>query len=83
MKLLTDGLGRYCTTRQEDNATHNALMRAAATRKVDLKRLAVLAHRVNTDFRLNASKPVSLVYNDVVQENPILKGFRVFDIKPH
>ena len=28
----------------------------------------------NTDFRLNASQPVSLVYDDVVQENPILKG---------
>ncbi|MCB1996621.1 MAG: TonB-dependent receptor, partial [Rhodoferax sp.] len=27
----------------------------------------------NTDFRLNASQPVSLVYDDVVQENPILK----------
>jgi len=29
---------------------------------------------------LNASKPVSLVFDDVVQENPILKGFPVFDI---
>jgi iron complex outermembrane receptor protein len=34
----------------------------------------------NTDFRLNASQPVSLVYDDVVQENPILKGFPVFDL---
>ena len=34
----------------------------------------------NTDFRLNASQPVSLVYDDVVQENPILKGFPVFDV---
>jgi iron complex outermembrane receptor protein len=34
----------------------------------------------NTDFRLNASQPVSLVYDDVVQENPILKGFPVFDM---
>ncbi|MCY7388500.1 MAG: Plug domain-containing protein, partial [Burkholderiales bacterium] len=34
----------------------------------------------NTDFRLNASQPVSLVYDDVVQENPILKGFPMFDI---
>ena len=30
----------------------------------------------NTDFRLNASQPVSLIYDDVVQENPILKGDR-------
>lgn len=35
----------------------------------------------NTDFRLNASQPVSVVYDDVVQENPILKGFPVFDLK--
>ncbi len=34
----------------------------------------------NTDFDLNASQPVSLVYDGVVQENPILKGFPVFDL---
>lgn len=33
----------------------------------------------NTDFDLNASQPVSLVYDEVVFENPILKGFPVFD----
>ena len=35
----------------------------------------------NTDFDLNASQPVSLVFDDVVQENPILKGFPVFDLE--
>src|SRR4051812_40593431 len=34
----------------------------------------------NGDFRLNASQPVSLIYDEVVQENPILKGFPIFDI---
>ncbi len=34
----------------------------------------------NTDFDLNASQPVSVVYDDVVLENPILKGFPVFDV---
>lgn len=34
----------------------------------------------NTDFDLNASQPVSLVYDDVVLENAILKGFPVFDV---
>ncbi len=34
----------------------------------------------NTDFDFNASQPVSLVYDDVVLENPILKGFPVFDL---
>jgi len=35
----------------------------------------------NTDFDLNASQPVSLVYDDIVLENPTLKGFPVFDIE--
>ena len=35
----------------------------------------------NTDFDLNASQPVSLVYDDVPYENPILKGYPVFDIE--
>jgi len=33
----------------------------------------------NTDFRLNASQPVSVIMDDVIQENPILKGFPIFD----
>lgn len=35
----------------------------------------------NSDFDLNASQPVSLVVDNVVQENPILKGFPVFDVE--
>jgi iron complex outermembrane recepter protein len=35
----------------------------------------------NTDFDINASQPVSLVFDDVVQENPILKGFPMFDME--
>ncbi|HJU39745.1 MAG TPA: TonB-dependent receptor [Tahibacter sp.] len=34
----------------------------------------------NADFDLNASQPVSLIFDDVVLENPILKGFPIFDI---
>ena len=34
----------------------------------------------NTDFDLNASQPVGLVFDDIVQENPMLKGFPVFDV---
>ncbi len=34
----------------------------------------------NTDFDLNASQPVSLIYDEIVLENPILKGFPVFDL---
>ncbi|KAF1005712.1 MAG: Vitamin B12 transporter BtuB [Burkholderia gladioli] len=35
----------------------------------------------NGDFDLNASQPVSMVYDDIVQENPILKGFPLFDLE--
>jgi iron complex outermembrane receptor protein len=34
----------------------------------------------NTDFDLNASQPVSMVYDEVVLENAILKGMPVWDI---
>ena len=34
----------------------------------------------NTDFNAFASQPVSLIYDDVVQENGILKGFPMFDL---
>lgn len=35
----------------------------------------------NTDFDMNASQPVGLVYDDVVQESVALKGFPVFDME--
>ncbi len=35
----------------------------------------------NTDFDLNANQPVSLVYDEIVLENSILKGFPVFDLE--
>ena len=34
----------------------------------------------NTDFDLNATQPVSLVYDGIPYENPILKGYPVYDI---
>lgn len=48
-RLMTDGQGNYCTTQQEDNATANAIERAAAAGKVDAKRLAVLRTGSNFD----------------------------------
>ena len=35
----------------------------------------------NTDFDLNASQPVSMVYDEVVLENPVLKGMPVWDME--
>jgi len=34
----------------------------------------------NSDFDLNSTQPVGLVYDNVVQENPLLRGFPVFDL---
>jgi len=34
----------------------------------------------NTDFDLNASQPVSMVVDEVVLENPIVKGLPLFDL---
>jgi len=35
----------------------------------------------NTDFDPNAAQPVSVVYDDVALENPMLKSFPVFDLE--
>ncbi|TDY54049.1 purine nucleoside permease [Paraburkholderia rhizosphaerae] len=47
-KIVTDGKGLYCTSQQEDNATYEALKRAASVQRIDLKRVAVL--RTGADF---------------------------------
>jgi purine nucleoside permease len=47
-KQLTDGKGVYCTTQQEDNATYEALKRAAQAHRVDLQRVAAV--RTGSDF---------------------------------
>ncbi|MBB2931557.1 purine-nucleoside phosphorylase [Paraburkholderia silvatlantica] len=47
-RQLTGGQGVYCMTQQEDNATFEALSRAARARRVDLDRVAVL--RAGSDF---------------------------------
>jgi iron complex outermembrane receptor protein len=35
----------------------------------------------NTDFDLNAAQPVSVVFDEVVQESPLLKSFPLFDLQ--
>jgi iron complex outermembrane receptor protein len=35
----------------------------------------------NTDFDLNASQPVSMVVDEIVLENPIVKGMPIFDLQ--
>ncbi|MCJ1314312.1 hypothetical protein MMC25_007993 [Agyrium rufum] len=47
-KLFTNGSGIYCTTAQEDNATLEAMLRAAANKLVDFSRIMVM--RTASDF---------------------------------
>jgi purine nucleoside permease len=48
MKQITHGKGTYCTSQQEDNATFEALKRAADADRLDIRRVAVL--RSGSDF---------------------------------
>jgi len=47
-KQVTHGKGTYCTSQEEDNATFEALKRAADAGRLDIKRIAVL--RAGSDF---------------------------------
>lgn len=47
-KLATNGSGTYCTTAQEDNATLEALLRAASHRLVDFGRIIIM--RTASDY---------------------------------
>ena len=47
-KMITNGTGVYCTTAQEDNATLEALLRAAVDEIVDFSRIMVM--RTASDF---------------------------------
>ncbi|KAG9934882.1 purine nucleoside permease, partial [Aureobasidium melanogenum] len=46
--LITNGTGNYCSTAQEDNATLEALLRAASEKLVDYSRVIVM--RTASDF---------------------------------
>ncbi|TID20882.1 NUP-domain-containing protein [Venturia nashicola] len=48
IKLMTNGTGNYCSTAQEDNATGQALMRAAIFEFVDFSRVIIM--RTASDF---------------------------------
>ncbi|KAI0339736.1 NUP-domain-containing protein [Trametopsis cervina] len=47
-RLLTNGTAEYCTSQQEDNATLEALLRAAVRGAVDFSRILIL--RTGSDF---------------------------------
>lgn len=51
-KLLTNGTAQYCITAQEDNATLEALLRGAQTKRIDFSRIiSACAYRSSTIAR--------------------------------
>ncbi|KAG8984004.1 hypothetical protein FRB93_006843 [Tulasnella sp. JGI-2019a] len=65
-KLLTNGTGVYCATAQEDNATAEALLRAALHKKVDFGRIILM--RTFSDF--DRPYPGESVLQNLVYSNP-------------
>jgi purine nucleoside permease len=92
-RLMTDGQGTYCSTQQEDNASFNALERAAAAGRVDLHRLAVLRVAANFDrpyagqsafASLRASGNGSTGGFEIATQNlPVVGGALIRDIVVH
>lgn len=65
--LLTNGTGNYCTSQQEDNATLEALIRAAAFGLVDFSRIVLM--RTASDF----------TYDDNFSGNKTIEFFTEYD----
>lgn len=64
-KLFTNGTGNYCTTAQEDNATLEALLRAAVFNLTDFSRIIVMRTASDFDRPFNGEPDtVNLFYAD-------------------
>ncbi|KAG8989783.1 hypothetical protein FRB94_014015 [Tulasnella sp. JGI-2019a] len=68
VKLFTNGTGVYCATAQEDNATAEALLRAALHKKVDFSRIIVMRTFGNFD----RPYPGESVLQNLVYAPPVL-----------
>ncbi|KAJ6005213.1 hypothetical protein N7451_003157 [Penicillium sp. IBT 35674x] len=72
-KLFTNGTGDYCTSAQEDNATLEALMRAAVHKLTDFSRIIVM--RTASDFDRpypGSSATYNLLYSDAGGYTPAI-----------
>ena len=81
-KLFTNGSGTYCTTAQEDNATLEALLRAATKKCVDFSRIIVL--RTASDFDRpykGEADTVNLFYADQGGFEPAIQNIYLAGIK--
>jgi purine nucleoside permease len=85
-KLFTNGSGVYCMTAQEDNATLEALLRAAKTQLVDFARIIIMRTASDFDrpypglsdidnlFYSNQGGFVPAIANIYLAGNPVVKG---------
>ncbi|CAG8067252.1 unnamed protein product [Penicillium salamii] len=81
-KVLTNGTGDYCSSAQEDNATLEVLLRAAAHKLTDFSRIIVM--RTASDFDRpypGASAAYNLLYSEQGGFEPALKNLYVAGIK--
>lgn len=63
-KLLTNGTGSLCTTAQEDNATLEALLRAAYHKAIDFSRIIIMRTASNFDRPYPGQSALDNLYAD-------------------
>lgn len=81
-QVVTNGTGVYCTTQQEDNATLEALMRAAKTKLVDFSRIVVMRTASDFDRPYPGQKPLdNLLYADVGGFEPSIQNIYLAGVK--
>ncbi len=75
-KLLTDGAGEYCTTQQEDNATLEALVRAAVRGKVDFSRVMIMRTGSNFDRPCPRQSAADNLFHDLTGYTSAIMNIR-------
>lgn len=70
-KLMTNGTGNYCSTQQEDNATLEALMRAAMYGLVDFSRIVLMRSASDFTYSDNYSGNETVEFFDDVYQGGI------------
>lgn len=82
IRVLTNGTGVYCSTAQEDNATLEALLRAASHNRVDFSRIIIM--RTASDFDRpypGQSAIENLLYADQGAFGPAIQNIYLAGIK--
>jgi purine nucleoside permease len=81
-KLFTNGSGVYCMTAQEDNATLEALLRAAITKHVDFSRIIVMRTASDFDRPYPGQTPAdNLLYANQGGFDPAIQNIYIAGIK--